>query len=160
MVDLGPKRFELAHKDYEREDFQVARRGLTIECCLYRERFRITPRPTVVYLHANSSTRLSVYFSPHRSNPYLRHLLPHFDVVAFDFPACGMSSGDYVTLGYSEQDSVGSVIEYLHSHYGGRPIMIWGRSMGAVTGILYAAKQQVQGLVLDSPFSDFTELFQ
>lgn len=111
MADVGSKRFELGHKDYEREDFQVGRRGLTMECCLYRERFRISPRPTVVYLHANSSTRLSVYFSPDRSNPYLRHLLPHFDVVAFDFPACGLSSGHYVTLGYSEQDSVHSVIE-------------------------------------------------
>lgn len=39
--------------------------------------------------------------------------------------------------------------------------MLWGRSMGAVTAILFAAKyRRVQALVLDSPFSDLTKVIQ
>jgi alpha-beta hydrolase superfamily lysophospholipase len=37
--------------------------------------------------------------------------------------------------------------------------MLWGRSMGAATAILYAAKyKHVDGLVLDSSFSDLESL--
>lgn len=37
--------------------------------------------------------------------------------------------------------------------------MLWGRSMGAATAILYAAKyQDIDGLILDSPFSDLEQL--
>jgi alpha-beta hydrolase superfamily lysophospholipase len=41
--------------------------------------------------------------------------------------------------------------------------MLWGRSMGAVTAILYTAKFQfntdkVMALVLDSPFADLWKL--
>lgn len=43
--------------------------------------------------------------------------------------------------------------------------MLWGRSMGAVTAILYTAKfhhhnDKVLGLVLDSPFSDLQKVIE
>lgn len=62
-------------------------------------------------------------------------------MVAFDFRGCGLSEGKYLTLGYLEKYDVQAVIEYVEKYYGGeRRWMIWGRSMGAVTAILYTAK--------------------
>lgn len=60
-----------------------------------------------------------------------------------------------MTLGYLEKEDVKSVVEHVQRHFGKRKIIIWGRSMGAATAILYASKQRgLAALVLDSPFSD------
>lgn len=89
----------------------------------------------------------------------MKDLLPLFDVVAFDFMGCGISEGQFITLGYLEKENVRAVIEHVNHFHGKRKFMIWGRSMGAVTAILYAAKyQRVSALVLDSPFADLKKL--
>lgn len=93
------------------------------------------------------------------SKNYLKNLIHKFDVVAFDFRGCGNSDGKYLTLGFLEKNDLKAVIEYVEAKFGPRKWMIWGRSMGAVTAILYTAKfeqssDRISGLVLDSPFSD------
>ena len=52
----------------------------------------------------------------------------------------GWSEGDYVTLGKREQDDLEVAIQYLRSSGTVTTIGLWGRSMGAVTAILYAHK--------------------
>jgi fermentation-respiration switch protein FrsA (DUF1100 family) len=46
---------------------------------------------------------------------------------------------------------------------GAGKIVLWGRSMGAVTALLYAAKsgstmEAISGIIVDSPFSSFRQL--
>ena len=55
----------------------------------------------------------------------------------FDFTGSGASEGDYVSLGYYEQLDLKVVIEFLRGLDNIGKIGIWGRSMGAVTSILY-----------------------
>lgn len=60
-------------------------------------------------------------------------------VFTFDFSGCGRSEGDWVTLGYKEQDDLKAVVNYLRLTRRVSVIGLWGRSMGAVTSIFYAA---------------------
>ena len=53
----------------------------------------------------------------------------------------GYSEGEYITLGIKESWDTLKVIEYLNKNYNIGNIIIWGRSMGAVTAILAAEHQ-------------------
>lgn len=56
----------------------------------------------------------------------------------FDFSGSGNSQGDYVTLGWNEAEDLEIVINYLKNCGRVSDIALWGRSMGAVTSLLYA----------------------
>lgn len=150
--DLGPEKFELKHKWYKRTDFTIINKRNYKLACSFWEPFdeeREHPRlPCVIYLHGNSSSRCEVI-------PEVRYLLPrNITVFAFDFTGCGRSEGDYISLGWHEQEDVECVINYLRKSNKVSTIGLWGRSMGAVTALMYGSKDpSIAGLVLDSPFS-------
>jgi hypothetical protein len=80
---------------------------------------------------------------------------------AFDFAGCGKSEGDYISLGWYERDDVACVIEYLRKTNKVSTIGLWGRSMGAVTAIMYGDRDPtIAGLVLDSAFSSLKVLIE
>ena len=54
----------------------------------------------------------------------------------FDFAGSGQSEGEYISLGHFELGDVEIVVNYLNATWRIPKIAIWGRSMGAVTGIL------------------------
>jgi pimeloyl-ACP methyl ester carboxylesterase len=86
---------------------------------------------------------------------YLGDLLPFFNVVCLDCAGSGISEGGVVTLGYYEKEDLRVVIEYLKEEYQFSRFILWGRSMGAVTSLLYAAKyRDVVAVVADNAFSD------
>ena len=87
-------------------------------------------------------------------------LLPlGISVFCFDFSGCGLSGGEYITLGWFEKDDLETVIRHLRANPRVMKMSLWGRSMGAVTALLYAEKDpNLAGLVLDSPFSNLTKL--
>ena len=63
----------------------------------------------------------------------------------------GNSQGDWVTLGAHEVDDLEVVVKHLRVEYPQATIGLWGRSMGAVTALMYAARDpSMAGLV--SPF--------
>jgi hypothetical protein len=63
------------------------------------------------------------------------------------------SEGEYISLGWYERDDVECVINYLRGTNKVATIGLWGRSMGAVTAIMYGDRDpSIAGLVLDSPF--------
>ena len=109
--------------------------------------------PCVIYMHGNSSCRLEAldlveYF-----------LASNITLFCFDFPACGMSEGEYISLGWFERDAVASIVEYLRANRNVSTIGLWGRSMGAVTALLHGDRDpSIAGLVLDSPFSNLRTL--
>ena len=74
--------------------------------------------------------------------------------MSFDFSGWGNSEGDWVTLGYKEKLDLKAVIDYLQTEKKVTSIGLWGRSMGAVSSILYMSENPniVKCAVLDSGF--------
>ncbi|KAJ0083170.1 hypothetical protein Patl1_09625 [Pistacia atlantica] len=87
-------------------------------------------------------------------------LLPsNITVFTLDFSGSGLSDGDYVSLGWHEKDDLKVVVSYLRSNKQISRVGLWGRSMGAVTSLLYGAEDpSIAGMVLDSAFSDLFNL--
>ncbi|KAG4929136.1 hypothetical protein JHK86_046097 [Glycine max] len=87
-------------------------------------------------------------------------LLPsNITVFTLDFSGSGLSDGDYVSLGWHEKDDLKMVVSYLRSNKQISRIGLWGRSMGAVTSLLYGAEDpSIAGMVLDSAFSNLYDL--
>jgi hypothetical protein len=154
--DLGPKQFNVNQSLIKRNDFTLQNKhGTSLACSFYENTSSTTPLPCVVYLHANGSCRLE-------AAQYKQIILAanvHF--FCFDFSACGLSGGEYGSVGHFEQDDVEQVVQYLNESGKVTKIALWGRSMGAVTAIMYASKNPlICCIVLDSPFAEFKRLVQ
>lgn len=77
----------------------------------------------------------------------------------FDFPGCGLSEGEYISLGWYERDDVETIVNYLREHRKVSTIGLWGRSMGSVTALLHGDRDpSIAGMILDSPFSNLRTL--
>lgn len=62
-------------------------------------------------------------------------------------------------MGYYEREDVEVVVNYLRGTKRVSTIGLWGRSMGAVTALMYSDRDpSIAGLVLDSPFSNLEQL--
>ena len=157
--ELGPEKFEIKGKFYKRTDFSIKnKRNLRLQCSFwepYDEEREFERLPCVVYLHGNSSSRCEAVSE-------VKYLLPmNITFFAFDFAGCGKSEGDYISLGWYERDDVACVIEYLRKTNKVSTIGLWGRSMGAVTAIMYGDRDPtIAGLVLDSAFSSLKVLIE
>ena len=80
----------------------------TLECSIFLpDSIANKKRPVVIYLHGNCSSRLEAL---HLVWPLLAK---EICVCCFDFSGCGMSEGDYISLGYHEQQDLQTVIDYL-----------------------------------------------
>lgn len=109
--------------------------------------------PCVIYMHGNSSSRLEAL----EAAPYL--LPSNMTLFCFDFAGCGMSGGEYISLGWWERDDLNMIVEYLRKDRRVSTIGLWGRSMGAVTSLLHGDRDpSIAGMVLDSPFSNMKVL--
>ena len=156
--DLGPSSFLLDSVSVKRTDLILKnKRGLPLKCSHY-EPFNIKSKqaeaaPCVVYLHCNTGCRLE-------ARPAVDLLLPlGMSVFCFDFSGCGLSGGEYITLGWFEKDDLETVVKHLKANPRVQKVALWGRSMGAVTALLYTEKDPtITGMVLDSPFSNLTKL--
>lgn len=104
-------------------------------------------------MHGNSSCRME-------SLECVTYLLPqNITLFTFDFAGCGLSGGDYISLGWWERDDVAMIIDHLRENRRVNTVALWGRSMGAVTALLHADRDpSIAGLVCDSPFSDMSKL--
>jgi fermentation-respiration switch protein FrsA (DUF1100 family) len=109
--------------------------------------------PCVIYLHGNSSCRLEALDA-------VTYLLPsNITLFCFDFAGCGLSQGEYISLGWYERDDLNQIVEHLRKERRCSTIGLWGRSMGAVTSLLHGDRDpSIGGMVLDSPFSDMKQL--
>lgn len=66
-------------------------------------------------------------------------LLPDICVFTFDFAGSGLSEGEFVSLGWYERDDLETVVSFLRDTNSVSTIGLWGRSMGAVTSIMYGS---------------------
>lgn len=157
--NLGPTIQAFETNNSFRKDFNfVNELGNKIECSIF---IPVSPTsknlekktldaPCVIYCHSQSGNRVEGMFLHEFC------IENGYGLCVFDFNSCGKSEGEYVTLGWREQDDLEQLINILTSKYKASQISVWGRSMGAVTAILYAKRNSMflSSLVLDSPFSD------
>lgn len=109
--------------------------------------------PCVMYLHAHGGSVVDALSMRH-------YFLPRVAFCIFDFAGCGLSEGEYISLGPKEKRDALIVIDYIRKEHNVGQVFLWGRSMGAVASIMLASENPdaVSGLVLDSPFSDLTKM--
>ena len=154
---LGNKIFKYNSKQYERKDFDLmSTQGYILKCSFIEptKAFRtMTKMPVVIYLHGNSSSRMEGL------NMAKVLLKRDINLFIFDFAGSGLSEGEYISLGYHENHDLGNVIDFVEKIPGVGKIGLWGRSMGAATGMIYTHKdKRVRAVCLDSPFADFERL--
>lgn len=154
--DLLDEEFMLKGKWFQRKDLEVKNsRGDTLKCSHYMPIIYLEgkPLPCVIYCHGNSGCRADA------SEAAIILLPLNITVFTLDFSGSGLSDGEHVTLGWNERDDLKAVVEYLRQDGNVSLIGLWGRSMGAVTSLMYGADDpSIAGMVLDSPFSDLVDL--
>ena len=128
-----------------------------IKCSLFKpQRVENQRIPCVVYFHGNSGSRME-------GLSLLNYLMPlNIALFCFDFTGCGLSDGNYVTLGVNELDDAEAVMSFLKDTGEFNAFVLWGRSMGAVTALLYTSKNPgiTTALILDSPYYCFKKVVQ
>ena len=154
---LGYSNFTFKEKDYIRKDFDlISSQGYKMKCSLIEPEPIYRPSkkmPIVIYLHGNASSRLEGLRT-------LSILLPHdINLFIVDLPGCGLSEGEYISLGYYESYDLGIIVDFLENLPGVGKIGLWGRSMGAATALIYAHRdKRIKAICMDSPFANFCRL--
>ena len=132
----------------ERLDFNVPNdEGRNISALILRPR-GVEPRQAILYLHGNGGSKIEVL-------NILPMLAAHSTaLISLDFVGCGNSDQGYLTYGRNEVSDAELVLREAYKHVQVDRVIVWGRSMGAVTAIAFAEKNHaiVDRLVLDSPF--------
>jgi alpha-beta hydrolase superfamily lysophospholipase len=77
-----------------------------------------------------------------------------YDVLAVDFRGSGGSSDAVSTIGVREADDVAAAVEFVRGRWAGRPVVLFGQSMGAAAVLRAAAVLGVtaDAIVLECPF--------
>ncbi|KAL9262731.1 hypothetical protein AKJ16_DCAP02553 [Drosera capensis] len=154
--DLLDEEFMLKGKWYNRKDIAIKnKREDTLQCSRYLpvENPEGKALPCVIYCHGNSGCRADA------SEAAVLLLPLNITVFTLDFSGSELSGGEHVTLGWNEKDDLKAVVDYLRTDGNVSMIGLWGRSMGAVTSLMYGAEDlSIAGMVLDSPFSDLVDL--
>ncbi|KEI13922.1 hypothetical protein Z959_10295 [Clostridium novyi B str. ATCC 27606] len=84
-----------------------------------------------------------------------------YNILTFDFRACGESEGKYVTIGGMEKYDLLGAINFVKNEKHSKNINLVGWSMGAVTSILAASESKdVQAVIADSPFGNLKDYLE
>jgi uncharacterized protein len=77
-----------------------------------------------------------------------------YDTLAVDFRGVGGSSGNDTTMGVREAQDVAQAVGYVQRQWQGRPIVLYGASMGSVAVMRAVAQEGVvpTAIILESPF--------
>ncbi len=76
--------------------------------------------PVVIYLHGNSSSRLE-------GLKIATELLKRdINIFVFDFAGCGLSEGEYISLGWHEKSDLKIIIDFVERIPGVCKIGLWG----------------------------------
>lgn len=90
--------------------------------------------PCLIYCHSQGGCRVEGLFLQEFC------LENGIGLCLFDFAGCGKSTGEYVTLGWKEVDDLTELIKLVTGKFQATQISLWGRSMGAVTSIMFAER--------------------
>ena len=104
------------------------------------------PRYSIIYSHGNGEDigRLDSLFNSWKDKDW--------EFIAYDYPGYGLSTGNPSEEGCYE--AIDTIYQYLTGELGRSPekIIIWGRSLGTGPSCYLAAKKEVAGLILETPF--------
>ena len=79
----------------------------------------------------------------------------------FDFCGCGNAEGEFVSMGYYEQQDLSYVIQYLKEKWNYVNFGFWGKGMGAVAALLYMRKSiDIKAAIFDNPYKNAKCLVQ
>eukprot|EP00468_Gymnochlora_sp_CCMP2014_P007478 CAMPEP_0167761500 /NCGR_PEP_ID=MMETSP0110_2-20121227/12211_1 /TAXON_ID=629695 /ORGANISM="Gymnochlora sp., Strain CCMP2014" /LENGTH=647 /DNA_ID=CAMNT_0007648199 /DNA_START=162 /DNA_END=2105 /DNA_ORIENTATION=+ len=92
------------------------------------------PSHCILYCHGASGGRLDGITDAWELAMQLESSL-----CVFDFAGCGKSEGTHITLGLWEEDDVRCLVIHLIENMDYKHIVLWGRSMGAVSCIRFAS---------------------
>mmetsp|Transcript_145887 Transcript_145887/g.379263 ORF Transcript_145887/g.379263 Transcript_145887/m.379263 type:complete len:463 (+) Transcript_145887:54-1442(+) len=150
---LGPREFTVQGVRAVRRDVRLrTKRGTRLACSHFvprqdREQAPLRKFPVIIYLHGNSSSRLEA------SSVVEALISQSISLFCYDAAGCGHSDGKYVSLGWHEREDLAAIVVHLRQSPFCGPIGLWGRSMGAVTALMYADQDPSLGAIcLDSPF--------
>ena len=154
LRELGPENFAFGGVDFVREDSQLTNaRGLRLECSMWHRARLPEGGAASVYLHGNASCRAEAL------QVISAVLATGASLFAFDFAGCGQSEGEYISLGWHEQDDVQLALEHLRASGIVTSMALWGRSMGACAAVMHASRDPgVAGIVADSPFASLEQV--
>ena len=110
-------------------------------------------RPIVLLLHGNGASRS-------RSLPEAEFVAELGSaVMLISHRAHGDSSGEYNDIGYSARKDVLAAVDWLREHKPGRPIVVWGRSLGSAAALFAAPelRETVVGFILECPYADLRQ---
>ena len=146
---LGPRHFYVRNSlgsqiQYVRQDFQIYvnknKQPSTIQASFYRPALEHSRNieECIIYLHTNNGSRVEplLYISTLLSNQSNKL----FTICTFDSIGSGSSSGEYVTLGIDEADDLYETIKKINRDYNIKKVVLWGRSMGACTAMVFSSK--------------------
>ena len=154
---LGYSYFSFKGREYIRKDYElISSEGYLMKCSFFEPKELDRPRkimPVVIYLHGNASSRLE-------GIKMIKELLKRdINLFVVDFPGCGLSEGEYISLGYHESHDLKILVDFIDKLPGVGYIGLWGRSMGAATTMIYSHKdERIKAICMDSPFADFSIL--
>lgn len=107
--------------------------------------------PCVIYLHGNASSQLE-------GQLLVPNLCQHgVYVFCYDAAGCGMSEGDYISLGHYESMDLKYLISWLHDSFSLGPFALWGRSMGAATAVM-THHPLIKCICVDSTYTSVRDL--
>lgn len=107
-------------------------------------------RPVVLILHGNGGSRAACL----RQAELVGSI--GCGALLVTFRAHGDSTGELNDFGYSARHDVTAAIGWLESNQSGRPIIVWGQSLGSAAA-LFAAEatgNRVCGYILECPYRD------
>eukprot|EP00933_Yihiella_yeosuensis_P033354 TRINITY_DN27081_c0_g1_i1.p1 TRINITY_DN27081_c0_g1~~TRINITY_DN27081_c0_g1_i1.p1 ORF type:complete len:426 (-),score=82.01 TRINITY_DN27081_c0_g1_i1:96-1373(-) len=158
VSQLGPSEFIAGGVRAARRDVKIrTQRGSWIACSHFVPR-QVKGRdlrkfPVIIYLHGNSSSRLEAW------SLVGTLISQNISLFCYDAAGCGLSEGEYISLGWHERDDLSAVIEHLRQSPFCGPIGVWGRSMGAATALMHADRDPgIGAIALDSPFASLRQL--
>jgi alpha/beta superfamily hydrolase len=77
--------------------------------------------PVVIYLHGNSSSRLEGL------KVATELLKKDINIFVFDFAGCGLSEGEYISLGWYEKEDLKLIVDFVGKIPGVSKIGLWGK---------------------------------
>ncbi len=108
--------------------------------------------PVIVFVHGLNRSRVELLERAARSRER------GYGALLIDLRNHGESDDAYTTLGVHESRDVCAAVRFAASRAGGRPLALWGVSLGASTALLSAgACPSVSDVIADSAFLSFDE---
>lgn len=108
------------------------------------------PRGLVFYLHGNTGNLRRWQFMAEEISGF------GFDVVAMDYRGYGQSRGPK-RESWMHRDAE-LVFDHISEQYRGKPVLIYGRSLGSGFATRLATRRRADALILETPFANLTDV--